>query len=52
MQEARIDLDGLEELVRDAHGLVTIDAPRRGSARCASSPSRSRADWPALGLAH
>jgi len=35
-KEARIDLDGLEELVPDAHGLVTIEDDQRAAQRIAA----------------
>ncbi len=35
-KEARIDLDGLEELVPDAHGLVTIEDDQRAAQRVAA----------------
>ena len=34
-KQARIDLDGLERLVPDAHGLVCIDEDQRAAARVA-----------------
>jgi hypothetical protein len=35
-KKARIDLDGLEELVPDAHGLVTIEDDQRAAQRVAA----------------
>lgn len=35
-REARLDLDGLESLVPDAHGLVTLDEDLRSASRVAS----------------
>ena len=35
-RDARIDLDGLERLVPDAHGLVIVDEDQRAAARVAA----------------